>query len=194
MIKWTTWTQCCTRQHWWKKPCPCHTYLAITYPWGPNVVTVDTPGHTRKLTAGWTSLSLSFSLPELSWWFLSFLADAVYYKQQLQQLTSKKLNSHKWTFFPSEIKVKRLLSTSELIPSRDNTCWVKDGREIHGLSNSNYYLLRVCTVLYKQVLWAKVRSCAKILFKTRSLRQNIPNSACKQIKLSGDLSSLLHVA
>lgn len=133
-------------------PCPSHNYLVASYPWGASVAAGDPLDHTVKLMAGRTSLLLSFSFPQLPSWSSSSVVNSAYEKQQRPQLTCKQLSSPRWIFFSSEIKSETdLFSTSELIPPRDNSCWVKDGGEMHSLSNSESYLLRFCIVLYKQV-------------------------------------------
>lgn len=112
---------------------------------------------------GWLGiLIVVFLIPTATLAILTIPGEYCLWKTATTTINLQAVNSPRWIFFSSEIKSETdLFSTSELIPPRENSCWVKDGGEMHGLTNSESYLLRFCTVLYKQVLEAKARQAPR---------------------------------
>ena len=73
-------------------------------------------------------------------WLILFIENSNYHKWPPRNW----IHTHEYFFFRDESKAD-LFSTSELIPSRDNLCWVKDGRGIHDLPNRSLICSDSCT-------------------------------------------------
>lgn len=149
-IKWMTWMQ--WMLHWSilvKVAMPLAYLSCNNLPWRSQYG-CSRPTWSRHEAHGWLDILISvFVIAKFTPVILIilFIKNSNYHNWPPRNW----IHTHEYFFFLGDKSKADLFSTSQLIPPRDNLCWVKNGRGIHGLPNSKSYLLRF---LYKQVLWA----------------------------------------